>query len=60
MLDEIIGLKDSLLNDVECEEIHFKAKRHFEANILNDNSNINRKSVKKQPSFKSLYCKCGC
>jgi hypothetical protein len=46
VLDEIIGLKESLLSDVECEKIHFKAKRHFEANILNDNSDINKKSIK--------------
>lgn len=60
MLTEIIGLKNSLLNDVECEEIHFKAKRHSEANILNTHSNMSKKDVIKEPALKSLYCKCGC
>lgn len=60
MLTEIIGLKNSLLNDVDCEEIHFKAKRHSEANILNIHSSMNKKDVIKEPALKSLYCKCGC
>lgn len=55
-----MGLKDSLLTAAECDEAHFKARRHCQANMLNMHSGMNRADVLREPALKSLYCKCGC
>jgi hypothetical protein len=55
-----MGLKNSLLNDADCDEIHFKGRRHSQANILNIHSGMSKTDVLRQPALKSLYCKCGC
>lgn len=60
VLDEIIGLKAGKLSETDCERIHFKAKRHSQANMLNLNSSLSKEDVTKDQSLKSLLCKCGC
>jgi hypothetical protein len=60
MLDDILGLKDSILTDTDCDEIHFKGRRHSQANILNVFSDKSSKDIQENPALKSLYCKCGC
>ena len=53
-------MKAGKLSETDCERIHFKAKRHSQANMLNLNSSLSKEDVTKDQSLKSLLCKCGC
>lgn len=60
VLGDIIGQKENLISDEECEEIHYRANIHRKANMVNINSHLSKKEIKEKEALDKLFCHCGC